>query len=121
MLWIEQPIGTGFTQGTPTITNEVELAEQFLGFYKNFMKTFKLQGRDIYITGESYAGFYVPYIADAMLKANESDMPLKGIAINDPEIADDNMQRVRILFAKKVFEPTSASANTPSIAASSHL
>lgn len=97
MVWIEQPIGVGFTQGKPNITNEIELGEQFVGFYKNFMKTFDLQGRDIYLTGESYGGYYVPYVADAILNENNPDMPLKGIAINDPIIADGTMQQVRMI------------------------
>lgn len=97
MVWIEQPIGVGFTQGTPNITNEVELGQEFVGFYKQFSKTFDLQGRDIYLTGESYGGYYVPYIADAILKENSTEMPLGGIAINDPIIADGTMQQVRAI------------------------
>lgn len=33
MVWVEQPAGTGFSQkkGTPSATNEIEVAEQFLG------------------------------------------------------------------------------------------
>jgi len=98
MVWIEQPIGVGFTQGTPNITNEVELGEQFVGFYKNFMDTFELQGRDIYLTGESYGGYYVPYVADAILNENNTDMPLKGIAINDPIIGDGTMQQQTVIY-----------------------
>ncbi len=33
-IWIEQPIGTGFSQGRPTATNETTVAQQFLGFWK---------------------------------------------------------------------------------------
>lgn len=59
VVWVEQPAGTGFSQkkGTPSATNEIEVAEQFLGFWKNFMETFALQGRKVYIAGESYAGY----------------------------------------------------------------
>lgn len=64
MVWVEQPVGTGFSQGTATATNEVEVAAQFLGFFKNFVDTFAMEGFTVYITGESYAGYYVPYIAD---------------------------------------------------------
>lgn len=64
MVWVEQPVGTGFSQGTPTATNEAEVAAQFLGFFKNFVDTFAMEGFTVYITGESYAGYYVPYIAD---------------------------------------------------------
>ncbi|KAF2492862.1 alpha/beta-hydrolase [Lophium mytilinum] len=40
MVWVEQPVGVGFTQGTPNITNEVELGLEFIGFYKQFVETF---------------------------------------------------------------------------------
>ncbi|KAK4908903.1 hypothetical protein LTR49_022266 [Elasticomyces elasticus] len=121
MIWIEQPVGVGFSQGTPNITNEVELGEQFglvretsrsqgksvsetsanlppiavsTGFFKQFTETFATQEYDIYVTGESYAGFYVPYIADAFITLQDSDMPLAGIAINDPIIGDTTNQQM---------------------------
>jgi carboxypeptidase D len=56
VVWVEQPVGTGFSQGTPTAANEKDVAAQFLGFWKNFMDTFDLQNSKVYITGESYAG-----------------------------------------------------------------
>ena len=54
IVYVEQPVGVGFTQGTPNVTNEVDLAIEFAGFWKNFMTAFELQGRKVYITGESY-------------------------------------------------------------------
>lgn len=56
VLYVEQPVGTGFTQGTPTATSEEDVAEQFLGFFENFIDTFGLYNKKIYVTGESYAG-----------------------------------------------------------------
>ncbi|KAI9782639.1 MAG: hypothetical protein M1816_001753 [Peltula sp. TS41687] len=93
MIWVEQPVGTGFSQGTPTATSETDVAEQFLGFFKNFIDTFDLQNKRIYITGESYAGYYVPYIADAMLNANDTKYyDLQGTMIYDPSLASDEIQ-----------------------------
>ncbi|CAK4004343.1 serine carboxypeptidase [Lecanosticta acicola] len=86
MLWVEQPIGVGFTQGRSDITNEYELAEQFVGFYEQFVKTFDLEGWDVYLNGESYAGYYVTYVANEFIQRDCPHMPLKGIAINDPII-----------------------------------
>lgn len=63
VVYIEQPVGTGFSQGTPTARNEEDVADQFKLFWKNFVDTFGLKGSKVYITGESYAGMYVPYIA----------------------------------------------------------
>lgn len=58
-MWVEQPISVGFTQGTPNITNEVELAKEFVGFYQQFISTFNMKGYDIFLTGESYAGYFL--------------------------------------------------------------
>jgi carboxypeptidase D len=55
MLWVEQPIGTGFSVGTVTAQNEEDVAAQFMGFFKNFVDTFSMHGYKVYITGESYA------------------------------------------------------------------
>lgn len=94
MIWIEQLVGVGHTQGVPNITNEVELAQELLGFYKSFVDAFQVHGRKVYLTGESYAGFYVPYIADAFINANDSTYyNLKGVAINDPIIGDATAQQ----------------------------
>ncbi|KAF2635776.1 alpha/beta-hydrolase [Massarina eburnea CBS 473.64] len=92
MVWVEQPVGTGFSQGIPTATSQEESAAQFLGFWKNFVDTFELKGRKVYVAGESYAGRYVPYIADAMLdqkNTTEGYFDVKGIMIYDPSIAED--------------------------------
>ncbi|KAF2234151.1 serine carboxypeptidase [Viridothelium virens] len=98
MVYVEQPVGVGFTQGTPDISNEVELGQQFVGFWKNFMQAFQLEQRKVYITGESYAGYYIPYVADAFITQNDDEYyNLKGVAINDPIIGDNTVQQDVIL------------------------
>ncbi|KAI9713264.1 MAG: hypothetical protein M1820_001251 [Bogoriella megaspora] len=90
VVWVEQPVGTGYTQGTPNATSEVDVGIQFLPFWKNFIDTFDLQNRKVYVTGESYAGQYVPYIADAMLSQNDTTyFDVNGILIYDPSIGYD--------------------------------
>jgi carboxypeptidase D len=88
IVYIEQPVGVGFTQGTPgLLKSEADVAQEFLGFWKNFVDTFELHGRKILVAGESYGGYFVPYIADAML--NEKDTQLfnvDGTFIIDPLI-----------------------------------
>lgn len=93
VLWVEQPIGTGFSQGNVTATNEEDVAAQFMSWYKNFANTFGTQGYKIYIAGESYAGMFVPYIASGMLDANDTNYyNLSGIMVYDPSIAYDDLQ-----------------------------
>ena len=52
MVWVEQPVGTGFSQGTPTATSDEDVADQFLGFFMNFVETFGIHGYTVYITGQ---------------------------------------------------------------------
>jgi carboxypeptidase D len=92
-LYIDQPIGVGFSQGAPDILDEVGLAEQFLGFYKNFAHIFDVQSSKIYLTGESYAGTYLPYIGAAILAATDtSSLNLGGVMLYDPVIGDPGLQ-----------------------------
>lgn len=94
MVWVEQPVGTGFSQGVPSVTSEADVASQFLGFFKNFVDTFALQGRKVYISGESYAGYYVPYIADAMFNANDTEhFNIESILIYNPSTSTDVVQQ----------------------------
>lgn len=57
VMWVEQPVGVGFTQGEPNVTTEEESSKQFVGFYHQFAETFGVKGFDIFLTGESYAGY----------------------------------------------------------------
>lgn len=56
MIWVEQPVGTGFATGTPTATSELDVASDFVKFFKNFQMLFGIKDFKIYVTGESYAG-----------------------------------------------------------------
>ena len=76
---VEQPIGTGFSIGTPKATTEEEIAQDFIKWFKNFQDLFGIKNYKIYVTGESYAGRYVPYIGAAMLDAqNKTYYDLSG-------------------------------------------
>lgn len=49
--------------------------------------------------GESYAGYYIPYIADAFIGANNLDYyNLAGVGINDPILGDETIQQQVILL-----------------------
>ena len=57
------------------------------------MDTFGLQNRKVYISGESYAGYYVPYIADAMLNSNDTTYyDVESILIHDPSTSTGAVQ-----------------------------
>ncbi|KAK1760514.1 Alpha/Beta hydrolase protein [Echria macrotheca] len=95
VIWIEQPVGTGFSRGRPTAQNEEDVARQFNGFWRNFVDLFGLHGYKVYISGESYAGMYCSYIASAMLDANDTNYyDVTGLMMYDPSITYDLVQEV---------------------------
>lgn len=85
MLWVEQPVTTGFATGNATATSEEEIAQDFIHFFKNFETLFGIKKFKIYVTGESYAGRYVPYISAAMLDEKDKEFfDLSGALMYDP-------------------------------------
>jgi len=61
---------------------------------QQFLEVFaELKGKKTYLTGESYAGMYVPYIADYIYKKKVPlDLSLQGIWIGDPILGWDVVQ-----------------------------
>lgn len=108
VLWIEQPIGVGYTQGNVTISNEEGLAKQFVGFYEQFMKTFDLQNYDIYLSGESYAGYVLVYVI------NKKTTALTFIrATTSPTSARKSWIEMTALCHSKQFTSTTHSSAMP--------
>ena len=73
MLWVEQPVGTGFSIGKPTANSEEDIAADFVKFFKNFQTAMGIKNHKVHVTGESYAGRYVPYISNAMLDEDDTE------------------------------------------------
>ncbi|KAI9466663.1 alpha/beta-hydrolase [Lactarius psammicola] len=86
VLYVEQPVGTGFSQGTPHVKNENDVAAQLVGFLQQFLEIFsELKGKKFYLTGESYAGVYIPYIANFIFEnttRSTLDLNLQGLWMN---------------------------------------
>lgn len=86
LLYVDQPIGTGFSKGgLHDAKSETEVAADMAIMLKGFVEQNpEFEGRDFYITGESYAGHYVPAIAHYLeFEAEGVKLNLKGIAIGN--------------------------------------
>ncbi|KAH0834753.1 Alpha/Beta hydrolase protein [Lanmaoa asiatica] len=85
-VWIDQPVGTGFSTADANgyVPDEDQLGADFMGFLENLVKVFPdLATRPLHLTGESYAGTYIPYIAKAYFEMDNPPVNLAGIAIGN--------------------------------------
>jgi vitellogenic carboxypeptidase-like protein len=72
MLFVDQPIGTGFSVAgsQPIPNNELDVARDLYASLQEFYRVHEqYKERPLYITGESYAGKYVPSIAHYIVQA----------------------------------------------------
>ncbi|XP_030518738.1 serine carboxypeptidase-like 45 [Rhodamnia argentea] len=87
MLYLETPAGVGFSYSVNTSyyksVDDKMTAIDNLAFLRNWFEKFpEYKERDLFITGESYAGHYVPQLA--LLIVQSKLFNLKGIAIGNP-------------------------------------
>lgn len=88
MVFVDNPIGSGFSPAASSddfAQTEDDVALGLHNFLKNFVVAHpEYKGRDFFITGESYAGHYIPAISYEIV-VNGSDIPLnfKGAAIGN--------------------------------------
>ncbi|RCI10220.1 hypothetical protein L249_8729 [Ophiocordyceps polyrhachis-furcata BCC 54312] len=99
VVYIDQPVTAGYSQGNSTVRNEDHVAEQFLGFWSNFIRTFGMQGWRVYVVGESYGGYYGPFIANGMLEANDEQLhgKLAGLMVYDGIMFDGMVQTAVVM------------------------
>ncbi|KAJ3046478.1 hypothetical protein HK097_000830 [Rhizophlyctis rosea] len=73
VIFLDQPINVGFSYGDQEeVSNTVDAAKDVYAFLQLFFQSYpKYSELDLHITGESYAGHYVPAIGKAILKGND--------------------------------------------------
>ncbi|CAK4066423.1 unnamed protein product [Aphanomyces euteiches] len=87
MVFLESPAGVGFSQPVlnasdykddVTASRAREFLVEFLQMYPEY------KGREFYITGESYAGMYIPFLVDQLLAKPVDGLALTGFAVGNP-------------------------------------
>lgn len=92
ILFLESPVGTGFSYSN--ISSDVfnngdkRTASDSLAFLLRWFDRFpQFKGNDLYITGESYAGHYIPQLSQAIMKYNskrsENTINFKGFMVGN--------------------------------------
>lgn len=93
VMFLDQPVGTGFsyTDGK-AVSSTLAAAEDVYAFLEIFLSEFtKFSKSDFHITGESYAGHYIPAIATAITEGNGKVLSGNGlVTINLKSIAIGN-------------------------------
>ncbi|RHZ38159.1 hypothetical protein DYB26_005991 [Aphanomyces astaci] len=87
MVFLDSPAGVGFSQpllnaseyhDDVTAARSREFLKQFLELYPQY------KNRDFYITGESYAGMYIPFLVHKLVTDPVENLHLTGFAIGNP-------------------------------------
>ncbi|XP_061722966.1 venom serine carboxypeptidase-like [Cydia pomonella] len=88
LIYIDNPVGAGFSFTNDThgyCTDETQVGEQLYSTLTQFFQLFpELQQNAFFITGESYAGKYVPALAYTIMKKDstaKTKVNLKGLMI----------------------------------------
>ncbi|CAK8563836.1 unnamed protein product [Lathyrus sativus] len=95
LLFVESPVGVGFsytnTSSDLTILEDHFVAEDTYNFLVNWLQRFpQYNSKDFFIAGESYAGHYIPQLAELIFDRNKdrntySFINLKGFIVGNPE------------------------------------
>ena len=84
ILYVDQPAGTGFSVAQSPdayATNQEDVAEAFSAFLANFYRAYPdTRTKQLWLTGESYAGKYLPAIAAQFVTHG---IPVAGVAIGN--------------------------------------
>ncbi|GFO01417.1 carboxypeptidase [Plakobranchus ocellatus] len=98
MIYLESPAGVGFSYDTAKnySSNDDDTAMNNYYALKSFFKKFpEYNGRDFYITGESYGGIYVPTLT--MLVMKDSAINLQGFAVGNG-LSDDKLNDNSLIY-----------------------
>ncbi|KAK1267012.1 Serine carboxypeptidase-like 42 [Acorus gramineus] len=92
LLFVESPAGVGWSYSNTSKdynTGDASTAEDMHQFLMRWYEKFpEFKSRDLFLSGESYAGHYIPQLADVLLNHNKYSkdfkFKIKGVAIGNP-------------------------------------
>ncbi|KAF7307471.1 Alpha/beta-hydrolase [Mycena indigotica] len=90
-IWIDQPVGTGYSTSDANgyVPDEDQMGQDFVQFLSNIVKIFpSLAKRPLYLSGESYAGTYIPYITKTIFSTPNPPVRLAKIIVGDGTLGD---------------------------------
>lgn len=110
VLFVDQPVGTGFSfadNNDAYVKTEKQVAEDMWEFMQAFLARFPQYAKvELYVTGESYAGHYVPAISSRIVAGNkklsqgEVELNLKGFAIGNGLVDPQNQYTQYVPYAQ---------------------
>jgi cathepsin A (carboxypeptidase C) len=103
VIYLETPAGVGYSyreiNSENLVTNDDQTARNnYLALLHFFEKFPQFKVNDFYITGESYAGVYIPFLALEILRDN-SKIKLKGVAIGNGYFDSNILQNTQFQMA----------------------
>uniref|UniRef100_M4BZR5 Carboxypeptidase n=1 Tax=Hyaloperonospora arabidopsidis (strain Emoy2) TaxID=559515 RepID=M4BZR5_HYAAE len=88
VVWVDSPSGVGFSyplQASTGYYNDDVVADRLRLFLREFLIKYpELRHRDFYVTGESYAGMYIPFLVERLVEDPLDGWNLKGFAVGNP-------------------------------------
>ncbi|RHY13067.1 hypothetical protein DYB25_009342, partial [Aphanomyces astaci] len=87
MVFLDSPAGVGFSQPLLNASDYTDdfTAGRLVEFLKQFLVLYpQYKNRDFYITGESYAGMYIPFLVHKLITDPVENLHLTGFAIGNP-------------------------------------
>ncbi|KAK7105698.1 lysosomal protective protein-like [Littorina saxatilis] len=100
VLYIESPAGVGFSYATDSnyVTNDDRTATENYAAMKDFFNKFpEYRVNELFITGESYGGIYVPMLS--VLLMGDPSFNLKGYAVGNGVSSDEMLGSSIMYFA----------------------
>jgi len=115
VIWVDQPVGTGFSYGGK-LHSEDQVEDDMYEFLQGwFAKYPQYAANDFHIFGESYAGHYVPVVAQTVMQ--RGGFNLKGAAIGNGLTDPAEQYKWYLPYAQDASNPLEVSDGTEALMA----